>query len=89
MPCLANSRKALNSLTFCGALIPWWVHQRIKTRAPNQIRRIISSCWRSPTVERIDVCLRIKREAELLGQLLKILLTLRPAGAADPRHAPG
>ena len=50
MPWDASLFRVANSFSFCGWLMPVVGSSRIRTRAPNQSRRRISSCWRSPTV---------------------------------------
>jgi hypothetical protein len=50
LPCSAIVRRAVNSFPRCGAEIADVGSSRMRTLAPSQRRRRISSCWRSPTV---------------------------------------
>ncbi len=50
MPSAASSRSVANSRSRWSAEMPVVGSSRMSTRAPSQSRRVISTCWRSPTV---------------------------------------
>ena len=56
---------------------------------PSQSRRRISSCWRSPDGEGVDIGLRVQGEAELGGQLAKLLARLPPVREQASLRGPG
>ena len=50
IPLAARARSVAKSRSCCTAEMPVVGSSRISTRAPSQSSRVISNCWRSPTV---------------------------------------